>query len=126
MNCEEFKKSFYGYLEGQIDLAARESFEAHKTECIACGELYQVGTELTCREFVEFLDDYVEDRMTPERRAEFERHVSVCPDCVAFVDSYRRTMALTKAALRGPETSVHDSLPEQLVRSILSARRRQG
>lgn len=124
MNCQAFRESFYGYLEGQLDAGGRMEFEAHRDECQACAELYKVGTELTCRDFIHGLDDYVEGRMSPEDREVFERHLSVCPDCGAYLDSYRRTMKLTRAALDAPDSRVPDDLPEDLVRAILAARRR--
>lgn len=126
MNCDVFKNSFYGYLEGQLDSHQRKAFEAHRDSCQACGRLYKVGTELTCRSFVRALDDYLEDRMDSDQKAVFERHLSVCPDCVSFLDSYRRTMALTRAALDAPDARVPEGLPEDLVKAILTSRREEG
>lgn len=126
MNCDEFKQSFYGYLEDQLDARDRERFEAHRDGCQACGALWKLGIELTCRDFVNTMDDYVEDRMLPEQRAIFERHLSVCPDCTSYIESYRRTMKLTRQTLDDPDSKVPDSVPEDLVRAILAARRRQG
>lgn len=126
MNCEAFGKSLYSYLGGRLDAAGRTAFEAHRAECGACAELYEVGTELTCRELTARLDDYIEDRMSPERLAVFERHLSVCRDCVAYLESYRRTMKLTREALDAPDARVPGDLPEDLVRAILAARRRRG
>ena len=34
---------------------------------------------------------------SPDQRVEFERHLSVCPSCVAYLKTYERTIALTRA-----------------------------
>jgi anti-sigma factor RsiW len=54
-------------------------------------------TELiTCQQLISTLDDYVGDEMTAEERAEVERHLELCDSCVAYLDSYRRTIELEK------------------------------
>jgi anti-sigma factor RsiW len=52
---------------------------------------------LTCREIIlEHLDDYLDGILSPEVVEEFERHLSVCPPCVAYLNTYRRTRELTR------------------------------
>jgi anti-sigma factor RsiW len=79
--------------------------------------------ELTCRDLVEFLDEYLEGALTAEERACFESHLGVCPDCVAYVDSYRATLRLGREAFREHEAELADA-PRALVDAILDARRR--
>lgn len=50
---------------------------------------------LTCQELVELVTDYLESAMPPEARDRFEAHVQGCPDCEAYVDQIRATIALT-------------------------------
>jgi len=59
------------------------------------------GPELTCRELVAFLDDYVAGELAPERRAVFERHLAGCLDCRRYLQSYRATVELGRAAFAG-------------------------
>jgi len=79
---------------------------------------------ITCKELVDFLMDYVENDLPPEQRAEFERHLAVCPrpPCVAYLESYRETIALGRAAMTSPGPQASEAVPEELVQAILAAR----
>ena len=77
---------------------------------------------MTCRDFVEFLSEYFSGELTTTERAEFEAHLAECPECVAYLDTYRKTIQLSKPACAHPEDRVPDDVPEQLVRAILAAR----
>ena len=79
---------------------------------------------MTCRDFVEFLSEYLSGELAKLERAEFEAHLAECPACVAYLDSYRKTIQLLKAASAHPEDQVPEEVPEQLVRAILAARAR--
>ncbi len=78
---------------------------------------------MNCREFTEFLDDYLFGDLPEDERAVFEEHLAQCPDCEAYLESYRRTIALEKAAL-DDETrdALAAAMPEELVQAILEAR----
>ena len=69
----------------------------------------------TCRELIDFLDDYVEHRLPMARRLMFQAHLAGCRDCRAYLDSYRRTIALARQSGAEPAP-----VPEDLVRAILS------
>jgi len=51
----------------------------------------------TCKELTELISDYVTDQLEPSLKREFEQHLSICPDCVNFLNSYKKTVALTVA-----------------------------
>lgn len=76
---------------------------------------------MTCRELIEFLADYLEGSLPSEQRAVFEQHLGICSQCVTYLDTYRKTIQLERAALCD-EAQVADP-PEDLVRAILAARR---
>ncbi len=76
-----------------------------------------------CRELISFLMDYVDGELSPHHADVFQRHLDACPECVAYVDSYRRTTVLTKDAFGQPEEEACDEMPEDLVQAILTARR---
>jgi anti-sigma factor RsiW len=58
-----------------------------------------VPAGVTCKEATDLIGDYVADNLTsPERRA-FEAHLSGCPDCKAFLATYKRTIGLTQSFL---------------------------
>jgi len=78
--------------------------------------------DLTCRDGVEMLMDYLEGTLRPPEREAIEAHVTGCPRCVAFIESYRRTPSILRAATA-------EALPADLARSLrrfLAARRASG
>jgi anti-sigma factor RsiW len=80
--------------------------------------LWQGEEYVTCEELIGLLHDYVAGELPDDVRRELDRHLSICDSCVAYLDSYRKTVALARAA----EPAIED-LPEDLVRALLAARR---
>lgn len=76
---------------------------------------------LSCRELIEFLDDYLSGVQSAEVRAEFERHLAVCPYCVDYINTYRATIRLARAAMVD-EDRPPEGVPEELIAAILAAR----
>jgi anti-sigma factor RsiW len=80
---------------------------------------------MNCREFTEFLHDYLLGDLPAEERAEFDKHLAECPWCVAYLDGYKKTMQLARAAFPVPDGAPPPSdAPEELVQAILRARPR--
>lgn len=80
---------------------------------------------MTCREFAEFLDAFLAGALLVEEQNAFHRHLAVCKDCVAYMDSYRRT--IEACGQLGADTGpVPADVPEELVRAILASRRKQA
>jgi anti-sigma factor RsiW len=80
---------------------------------------------MNCREFTDFLHEYLFGNLPAEERAEFEKHLAECPWCVAYLDSYRKTILLAKTAFAASEESPPPAdAPEELIRAILQARSR--
>jgi len=82
---------------------------------------------MNCREFTEFLHDYLLGGLLAEVRAEFDRHLAECPWCVAYLDSYKKTMQLARAAFAAGEDHPPPSdAPDELIQAILCARSRDS
>ena len=79
---------------------------------------------ITCRELYDFILDYLGGGLAPPEKAKFEEHLSVCPSCVAYLESYKRTVALGKGAYERNGDPVPPGVPEELVRAILDSRRK--
>jgi anti-sigma factor RsiW len=79
---------------------------------------------MTCREVNEFLGAYLDHELEAEERGEFERHLGRCPVCVAYLETYRETIRLGRAALVESDPPEEADVPEDLVRAILASRKR--
>ena len=78
---------------------------------------------MSCREFIDFLEEYFSGTLPREVLDAFQFHMGICPDCVAYLNNYRRTIELGKGAMAGTDESLPASVPEDLVQAILAARR---
>ena len=78
-------------------------------------------TRLTCREFIEFLWQYDSGELSPEERARFDDHLSRCAPCVRYLQSYKETIAVGKAALASTDEPLPAEVPEELVQAILAS-----
>jgi anti-sigma factor RsiW len=76
-----------------------------------------------CREFTEFLMDYLDGELPEGARSEFEYHLHGCQACVNYMDTYRATVTLGRAAC-SEDAALPDDVPEGLVQAILAARGR--
>jgi anti-sigma factor RsiW len=74
---------------------------------------------VACRDGVALLMDYLEDLLPPAERELLETHVAGCPRCVAFVESYRQTPRILRAATAA---ALPDDLVESLNRFLASRR----
>lgn len=73
---------------------------------------------MTCREFIERLLDYHAGELPPDAVALFREHFAECPPCLAYLDSYERTVKLC----RGCAEASLPEVPEDLIRAILLVR----
>ncbi len=77
---------------------------------------------MTCRELVGFLDAYLDETLDGDERRHFDAHIAACPECSAYLETYRATVALAKGAFQYPDDPVPADVPEDLVDAILRAR----
>lgn len=75
---------------------------------------------LTCQQMSDFLGEYFDCTLPKEQRSEFERHLAVCPPCIHYLESYKRTVALARQST----ATAAPMPPEELIQAILAARRR--
>lgn len=50
---------------------------------------------LMCKDLVENIMDYIDNELDMKTLEELEKHASECPECRAFVDTYKRMLDLT-------------------------------
>lgn len=52
-------------------------------------------TTRTCKQIAALLLAYVDDELSPRRKRAFQQHLKICPDCVNFLKTYRKTIQAT-------------------------------
>ena len=50
--------------------------------------------DLVCQQAVELVTDYLEGALSRRDRRRFERHLRACPNCSAYLEQIRATIAL--------------------------------
>jgi anti-sigma factor RsiW len=79
---------------------------------------------MTCREVADFLADYISGALAADIRAQFDRHLSLCPNCQAYLATYRATIELGRQGFATSDTDAATEVPDELVSAILNAVRR--
>jgi anti-sigma factor RsiW len=64
--------------------------------------------------------DYLDGTLPLAQRMSFKLHISLCPDCRRYIDSYKKTIEIGRAAHDTPEIA---DPPEELVQAILKSRK---
>ena len=78
---------------------------------------------MTCRELCDLLLDLVSGELPPEHRDRVEKHFQCCPMCVAYFESYRTTIQLTRKL---PCSSLPPELVERLRAALEVIEKDQG
>jgi hypothetical protein len=55
------------------------------------------STNKTCKEITELIFEYVNDTLSPAVKRDFHRHLRICPDCVKFLNTYKKTASVTRS-----------------------------
>ena len=77
------------------------------------------ASELECRQIAELLGDYLDGTLANHVRELLEFHIEGCAPCVAFVNTYRGTIAATRTL---PETPMPTELKNRLLRVLREQR----
>jgi anti-sigma factor RsiW len=65
-------------------------------------KFYRARKDHTCKEQVGLIADYLAGALKPTVLAAFEQHLDQCPDCTAFLKTYKKTVEATKFFLKMP------------------------
>ena len=76
-------------------------------------------SELECRQIAELLGDYLDGTLPSHVRELLEFHIDGCAPCVAFVNTYRGTIAATRTL---PDTPMPPELKNRLLRVLREQR----
>jgi anti-sigma factor RsiW len=56
--------------------------------------------DITCKKATDLIIDYLDGELDPDINSAFEEHLSDCPDCVAFLNTYKKTVQIFKSLYR--------------------------
>jgi anti-sigma factor RsiW len=66
---------------------------------MAARKATRILTNKTCKEITDLIISYLDNTLSPTVKRDFRRHLRICPDCVNFLNTYKKTAA-TSASLR--------------------------
>jgi hypothetical protein len=69
-------------------------------------------SQKTCKEITELISDYLNNHLEARLKRQFEQHLRICPDCVAFLKTFRKTIFAVRSVRA-------EDLPENVRRNIL-------
>jgi len=52
-------------------------------------------TNKTCKQITALVLAYLNDELSPRRKRDFQQHLKICPDCVNFFKTYKKTIQAT-------------------------------
>ena len=65
----------------------------------------KVPGPVSCKEEVNLIAGYLSSSLSSQITAAFEAHMGACPDCVAFLQTYKKTIEATRAFLKSHPVS---------------------
>ena len=76
----------------------------------------------TCKQATSLIMDYLTGEMDTATKKAFEKHLSTCPDCIAFLKTYKKTIDVVQSFF-GSETlkmkkGVQQSLKKRVRKKI--------
>lgn len=71
------------------------------------------ASDKNCREITDLILGYLNGNLALKTRRAFEKHLGLCPDCVAFLETYKKTVFFSRA-LR------YDDVPGELRKQVRS------
>jgi len=78
---------------------------------------------MTCKELAELLLEYTQGGLDPDLCEHISRHLSDCQPCMAYIESYRITIQLTR---RLPPAPMPPELAQRLQDALRSFKRQEG
>jgi len=78
----------------------------------------RVSTNKNCKQITALLHDYLNDNLNRKLKRDFEDHLSLCPDCLSFLNTYKKTVVATRSV--NPEV-----LPTKVRNNLLAFLRKR-
>lgn len=52
-------------------------------------------TDTSCKQIADLVYDYLKNNLSRDLKRDFQQHLRICPDCVSFLNTYKKTVSLT-------------------------------
>lgn len=75
-------------------------------------------TSKSCKQIADLVFDYLNDKLRPNVKRDFQRHLRICPDCVHFLNTYKKTVSVTR-------TVRPEEIPAKVKNNILAFLRKR-
>jgi len=75
---------------------------------------------IDCENLEKFLIDFLEGELPAKTELSFLQHIEECEHCDAYLQGYKKTISLSKAAFAESESVEQNNMPEQLMNAILA------
>ena len=79
------------------------------------------GTIIDCKNLEKFIIDFLDDDLPAKTKLSFLQHIEECEHCEAYLQGYRKTIDISKAAFVESEPAEKNKMPEELMDAILAA-----
>ena len=56
---------------------------------------------VSCKSITDLIWKYLGNRLDPTLKDQFEEHLRICPDCVNFLNTYKKTVSLARSLSAG-------------------------
>jgi len=57
----------------------------------------KILTHKTCKQMTALIFDYLNDKLSPNIKRDFQQHLKICPDCVNFLNTYKKTVSASRS-----------------------------
>ncbi len=57
----------------------------------------EILTNKTCKQLTDLVSDYLNDKLSPTVTRDLQQHLRICPDCVNFLNTYKKTVSVTRS-----------------------------
>jgi len=78
----------------------------------------KILTNKTCKQMTDLIFDYLNDKLSPNVRRDFQQHLKICPDCVNFLNTYKKTVSESRSICS-------EEIPPRVRNNILNFLRRR-
>ena len=76
---------------------------------------------IDCKGLEKLIVDFLDDNLPMPQRMLFIEHIGECKHCEDYLQNYRQTIELSKAALSEGKFDEHQKIPDKMIEAIMAA-----